>query len=72
MAVYHEEDIILNVDQDGLTYTATPGILENVQIRPENYKTRQSVPYEISFETKNDLFVGSDIEIIVPAEIGVD
>lgn len=60
------------MDPDGLTYTATPGILENLRILPENYKTRESVPYEFSFETKNALFVGSDLAIIVPAEIDVD
>ena len=60
------------MDPNGLTYTATPGILENLRVLPENYKTRESVPYEFSFETKNQLMVGSDLAIIVPAEIDVD
>lgn len=40
MSIYQETDIILTVDQDGLTFTASPGVLENLQITPENYKTR--------------------------------
>ena len=43
-----------------------------MQVVPENYKTRASVPYTFSFETKNDLFVSGDINIIVPTEIDVD
>ena len=63
--------MILKVDPNGLTYKASPGILENVQIVPENYKTRQAVPYDFSFETKNALFVNGDLAILVPAEIEV-
>ena len=59
------------MDQNGLTYTANPGILENVQIIPENYKTRSVVPYDFSFETKNQLFENGDIDIIVPPELTV-
>ena len=55
ISIYDEDDIIIEVDPNGLTYTAQPGRLENIQIFPENYKTRQSVPYEFSFETKNTL-----------------
>jgi len=61
----------LRVDPTGLTYKASPGILENVQIIPENYKTRQAVPYDFSFETKNTLFENGDIAILVPREIEV-
>ena len=53
----------------GLVYAASPGSLENVEIFPENYKTSALVPYEFSFETKNQLDAGSDIEIIVPTDI---
>ena len=69
--VYQEDKLILKVDPKGLTYKASPGILENVQIIHENYKTRQAVPYEFSFETKNALFVNGDIAIVVPNEIEV-
>ena len=54
---------------NGLRYAATPGSLENVKIFPENYKTSAVVPYEFSFETKNPLDSGSDVEIIVPQDI---
>ena len=54
---------------NGLVYAASPGSLENVEIFPENYKTSALVPYEFSFETKNQLDAGSDIEIIVPTDI---
>ena len=40
-----------------------------MEIFPENYKTSALVPYEFSFETKNQLDAGSDIEIIVPTDI---
>ena len=40
ISIFQEDKIILTVDPDGLTYKASPGILENVQIVPENYKTR--------------------------------
>ena len=53
-------------------YAATPGSLENVKIFPENYKTSNPVPYEFSFETKNPLDAGSDIQIIVPIDIALD
>ena len=43
-----------------------------MQIEPENYKTRASIPYTLSFETKNNLFVSGIINIIVPSEIDVD
>lgn len=70
--IYQEENLILKVDPEGLNYKASPGILENVQIIPENLKTRQNVPYDFSFETKNALFLNGDIAIVVPNEIEVD
>lgn len=69
--IYQEDKQILRVDPTGLTYKASPGILENVRIIPENYKTRQAVPYDFSFETKNALFQNGDIAILVPSEIEV-
>lgn len=72
IAIYQEEDIILNVDQNGLTYTASPGELQNLIVTPSDYKTRQKVSYEFSFETANNLYVNGDLAIIVPTEIDVD
>ena len=72
IAIYQEEDIILNVDQDGLTYTASPGVLANLIVQPEDYKTRKLVQYFFSFETANALYVFGDMAIIVPPEIDVD
>ncbi len=60
------------MDPEGLTYKASPGVLENVKITPENLKTRQAVPYDFSFETKNALFAKGDIAIKIPNEIEVD
>ena len=72
MRIYDENYQILDVDSSGLTYTATPGRLENLLIFPGNFKTRQEVPYEFSFETKNALFAQGDISIRIPEEIEVD
>ena len=72
ITIYHESDIILTVDPNGLRYTATPGRLENLQIFPGNLKTRSAVPYEFSFETKNALFANGDIVIKVPNELEID
>jgi hypothetical protein len=55
-----------------LTYTAQPGFLENIEVYPENYKTRQAVSYEFSFETKNNVFADGNISIRVPPELSVD
>ena len=45
LSIYDQDNIILTVDNSGLTYSAQPGILENVLVYPDNYKTRQQVPY---------------------------
>lgn len=72
MSIYEQDNIILNVDNRGLTYSAQPGFLSNVEVFPDNYKTRQQVPYQFSFETKNALSRDGHIGIIVPPEISVD
>ena len=46
MTIYEQSDIILTVDQNGLTYTATPGELRDIYVLPENYRTRASPIYE--------------------------
>ena len=72
ISIYEEDDIILIVDPDGLTYTASPGVLNNVVVEAENYKTREEVPYTFSLETTNDLYVSGDIAIVLPVEIEVN
>ena len=62
----------MTVDQTGLTYAAQPGILNQIEVRPENTKTRQSVPYYFAFETRNALFAQGAIGIRIPKEISVD
>ena len=62
----------MKVDNDGLTYSANPGILTNVLVFPDNTKTRQTVPYEFSFVTKNVLQQEGHIAIIVPKDIAVE
>ena len=39
---------------------------------PDNYKTRQQVPYQFSFETKNALPRDGHIAILIPPEISVE
>ena len=72
MTIYEEGSPIIKVNPAGFTYTAAPGRLENLIVFPENFKTRQSVPYEFSFETKNALFASGDFAIVMPAAIEVD
>jgi len=66
MTIKEQDDIILNVDQNGLTYTATPGVLSEILIEPENYRTRASVFYDFSFVTTNPLYMFGDMAIIIP------
>ena len=72
MTIKEQDDIILNVDQNGLTYTATPGILSEILIEPENYRTRASVFYDFSFVTTNPLYMFGDMAIIIPPQIEID
>ena len=55
-----------------MTYTASPGVLANLIVSPEDYKTRAQVQYSFSFETANALYAFGDMAIIVPSELEVD
>ena len=72
MSIYEQDNIILEVNNEGLTYHAQPGRLENIEVFPENYKTRQQVPYVFSFETKNTLNMLGHMAVIIPPQITVE
>ena len=39
---------------------------------PDNYRTREKVPYVIGFIIEDNLGAGSGIQVGIPLEIGVD
>lgn len=57
LTLYDQNYEILTVSPNtDLIYTATPGLLQYIKIEPYNYKTREAVIYNFSFEAKNDLY----------------
>lgn len=55
-----------------ITVTAVPGVLSNIQVLPNSYRVKDSVPYSFSFVTQNRVFKTSQIAITVPKEINVN
>lgn len=69
VTIYDNESTILKVNPEGFTFAATPGKLSEINVTPDNYKVRDKVNYRFSFVTKNTLYRGGSIGIILPEEI---
>lgn len=70
LTFYEFDDPIMTITQ-GVTITATPGELSNMQVVPEGFRVRDLVPYSFGFVTSNRVFQDGTIKIEVPTEIEV-